>query len=200
MCAAGDVVVDGAAAFAELRGGLRGGDDGALAPDAVEKIVEVAKQCKYLVAAELRASLDEYCATLGRLQLNGFEITAAEPTSDGPSSTGANANETPGEGFGFARLVPRGGGGGGHEPVGVGVYPSAAGFNHSCEPNAAQRFDRHACVVVETTREVSRGEELTIPYVDERLDAAARNERLWKNFAFECNCARCARERRDECA
>ena len=201
MCAAGDVVVDGAAAFAELMSGLRGGDDGALAPDAVEKIVEVAKQCKYLVAAELRASLDEYCATLGRLQLNGFEITAAEPTSDGPSSTGANANETPGEGFGFARLVPRGGGGvGGHEPVGVGVYPSAAGFNHSCEPNAAQRFDRHACVVVETTREVRRGEELTIPYVDERLDAAARNERLWKNFAFECDCARCARERRDEAA
>ena len=104
MCAAGDVVVDGAAAFAELMSGLRGGDDGALAPDAVEKIVEVAKQCKYLVAAELRASLDEYCATLGRLQLNGFEITEAEPTSDGPSSTGANANETPGEGFGFARV------------------------------------------------------------------------------------------------
>jgi SET and MYND domain-containing protein len=55
-------------------------------------------------------------------------------------------------------------------------------------------------VVVETTRAVRRGEELTIPYVDERLDAAARNERLWKNFAFECDCARCARERREDAA
>ena len=196
----GDVVVDGAAAFAELMSGLRGGDDGALAPDAVEKIVEVAKQCKYLVAAELRASLDEYCATLGRLQLNGFEITAAEPTSDGPSSTGANANETPGEGFGFARLVPRGGGGGGHEPVGVGVYPSAAGFNHSYEPNAGAAVRPARVRGGGDDARGEAGEELTIPYVDERLDAAARNERLWKNFAFECDCARCARERRDEAA
>ena len=72
MCAAGDVVVDGAAAFAELMSGLRGGDDGALAPDAVEKIVEVAKQCKYLVAAERAREPGRDCATLGRLQLNGF--------------------------------------------------------------------------------------------------------------------------------
>ena len=82
------------------------------------------------------------------------------------------------------------------EPVGLGVFPSASRFNHSCEPNCAQRFDAFACVVVETTRHVRQGEELTIPYVDVALNLEKRNERLERAFAFRCDCARCARERR----
>ena len=151
--------------------GLQGGDDGLLSDDAVATLHEVAKQCKYLVDPQLRASTDEYVALLGRLQLNGFELTAAEASA-----------ETAGK----------------HAPIGVGVFPSAARFNHSCEANAEQRFDKHGCIVVETRRAVPRGEELTIPYVDERLGWRERNERLRKNFAFTCECAKCEREREAE--
>jgi SET and MYND domain-containing protein len=82
-----------------------------------------------------------------------------------------------------------------HAPSGVGVFPSCSRFNHSCEPNCAQRFDAFACVVVETTRAIKKGEELTIPYVDVSLDCATRNARLQKAFAFRCDCARCVLER-----
>jgi hypothetical protein len=43
----------------------------------VATLYEVAKQAKYLLAPELRASVEEYVSLLGRLQLNGFEMTAA---------------------------------------------------------------------------------------------------------------------------
>lgn len=167
----GDVIVDDYDAVLELMSGLQGGDDGLLSDDAVATLHEVAKQCKYLVDPQLRASTDEYVALLGRLQLNGFELTAAEASA-----------ETAGK----------------HAPIGVGVFPSAARFNHSCEANAEQRFDKHGCIVVETRRAVPRGEELTIPYVDERLGWRERNERLRKNFAFTCECAKCKREREAE--
>ena len=126
----GDVIVDDYDAVLELMSGLQGGDDGLLSDDAVATLHEVAKQCKYLVDPQLRASTDEYVALLGRLQLNGFELTAAEASA-----------ETAGK----------------HAPIGVGVFPSAARFNHSCEANAEQRFDKHGCIVVETRRAVPRG-------------------------------------------
>jgi SET and MYND domain-containing protein len=103
---------------------------------------------------------------LGRLQLNGFEMTASK--AEGAS--------------------------GGHRPVGIGVFPSASWTNHSCAPNCRQSFDSHGCIVVETARAVRKDEELTIPYVDTRLGRSERRERLRKNFAFDCACERCAAE------
>jgi hypothetical protein len=134
--------------------GMDGGDDGELPDAAVATIAEVAKQCKFLVATACRASLDECARMLGRLQLNGFEMTASK--AEGAS--------------------------GGHRPVGIGVFPSASWTNHSCAPNCRQSFDSHGCIVVETARAVSKDEELTIPYVDTRLGRRERRERLRKNF------------------
>ena len=167
----GDVIVDGYDALEGLMSGVDGGDDGELPHDAVATIAEVAKQARFLLAASCRCSMDECVRTLGRLQLNGFELTASEPEE------GADEAE-----------------GGGHRPVGVGVFPSASYTNHSCAPNCAQRFDGHGCIVVETARDVRVGEELTIPYVDVRLGRRERRERLRKNFAFDCACERCAAE------
>ena len=168
----GDVIVDGYDALEGLMSGVDGGDDGELSHDAVATIAEVAKQARFFLAPTCRCSMDECVRTLGRLQLNGFEMTASEP-EEGSSG---------------------GGGGGGHRPVGVGVFPSASYTNHSCAPNCAQRFDAHGCIVVETARDVRGGEELTIPYVDVRLGRQERRERLRKNFAFDCACERCAAE------
>ena len=167
----GDVIVDGYDALEGLMSGVDGGDDGELPHDAVATIAEVAKQARFLLAASCRCSMDECVRTLGRLQLNGFEMTASEPEEGTEESEG-----------------------GGHRPVGVGVFPSASYTNHSCAPNCAQRFDAHGCIVVETARDVRVGEELTIPYVDVRLGRRERRERLRKNFAFDCACERCAAE------
>ena len=167
----GDVIVDDYDALEGLMSGMDGGDDGELPHYAVATIAEVAKQARFLLAASCRCSMDECVRTLGRLQLNGFEMTASEPEE------GAEEAE-----------------GGRHRPVGVGVFPSASYTNHSCAPNCAQRFDAHGCIVVETARDVRVGEELTIPYVDVRLGRRERRERLRKNFAFDCACERCAAE------
>ena len=189
-----DVIVD---TFADLDALMSGAgdddDDGRLDDVALATIREVAKQCKFLVAAACRSSEETYARLLGKLQLNGFEITAAEAEAE---ASGASGREDDGDEEKTSsgkkqrrETVLR-------EPVGLGVFPSASRFNHSCEPNCAQRFDAFACVVVETTRHVRQGEELTIPYVDVALNLEKRNERLERAFAFRCDCARCARERR----
>jgi SET and MYND domain-containing protein len=185
-----DVVVDSIDALDSLMSGFDGDDDGELDDNAVATLKEVAKQCKFLVAAACRTSEETYARLLGKLQLNGFEITAAEAEAEaGASGREDGDEEKTSSGKKQRETVLR-------EPVGLGVFPSASRFNHSCEPNCAQRFDAFACVVVETTRHVRQGEELTIPYVDVALNLEKRNERLERAFAFRCDCARCARERR----
>jgi SET and MYND domain-containing protein len=186
-----DVIVD---TFDDLDALMSGAgdddDDGRLNDVALATIREVAKQCKFLVAAACRSSEETYARLLGKLQLNGFEITAAEAEAEaGASGREDGDEEKTSSGKKQRETVLR-------EPVGLGVFPSASRFNHSCEPNCAQRFDAFACVVVETTRHVRQGEELTIPYVDVALNLEKRNERLERAFAFRCDCARCARERR----
>ena len=184
-----DVAADDFASLDALMSGVDGDEDGSLDERALVTIGEVAKQCKFLVAAACRTSEETYARLLGKLQLNGFEITAAAAAAERGAGRAERRRET-------ARARSSDDARGGSRlPVGIGVYPSAARFNHSCEPNCAQRFDAFACVVVDTTRAVAKGEELTSPYVDVTLDVVNRNARLERNFAFRCDCARCAWER-----
>jgi hypothetical protein len=100
----------------------------------VATLYEVAKQAKYLVAPQLRASVDEYVALLGRLQLNGFEMTSATATATATESelhAPPRGGEADGEGIGKARRKRKKGnepgeeqGVGGHRPIGIGVFPS----------------------------------------------------------------------------
>jgi SET and MYND domain-containing protein len=46
-------------------------------------------------------------------------------------------------------------------PVGIGLYPSAALFNHSCAPNCMATFTSRQ-LEIRTIREVSAGEQLTV--------------------------------------
>ena len=123
----------------------------------------MAKQCKFLVAAACRSSEETYARLLGKLQLNGFEITAAEAEAEAGASGRENGDEEKASSGKKQRDTARAEEEGKinaavlREPVGLGVFPSASRFNHSCEPNCAQRFDAFACVVVETTRHVRQG-------------------------------------------
>lgn len=49
--------------------------------------------------------------------------------------------------------------------VGIGLYPLAAMINHSCQPNTAQSF-RGRTVLFTALRQIARGEEITITYVE----------------------------------
>lgn len=197
-----DLIVDTFSDFENLMSGAAGGDDGSLSDSALNTLTEVSKQCKFLVDSTCRASLDTYTSLLGRLQLNGFEITTAAEARvawtcsvEGDDALNGAATKKK-KGTPAPKATESKKPTGGHSPVGIGVYPSAASFNHDCNPNCAQRFDAHACVVVETVCFVKKGQELCIPYVDVNLDCEARNARLEKNFAFSCSCSRCSRERK----
>ncbi|CAK0869435.1 unnamed protein product, partial [Prorocentrum cordatum] len=77
--------------------------------------------------------------------------------------------------------------------VGVGLYPSGAMLNHSCEPSCLW-FVRGGILVVEALRGVRRGEELTIQYLPVNGPFQARRRRLQEAFGFRCLCRRCGRD------
>ncbi|KAH7107199.1 hypothetical protein BKA62DRAFT_686259 [Auriculariales sp. MPI-PUGE-AT-0066] len=87
-------------------------------------------------------------------------------------------------------------------PIAHGVFTLASrAMNHSCAPNAVPVFifsepgvgDPPVMEVV-LIKDVSKGEEITIPYVDPALDLATRRERLRVSYGFDCLCKRCSRE------
>ena len=80
-------------------------------------LFEQAKQAKAMVSPWARVGLDRCASLFGRLQVNGLEVTCS-------------ASERP-------RKLPRRGHGRWAQgaTVGIGLYPSAALLNHSCQPN-----------------------------------------------------------------
>ena len=81
---------------------------------------------------------------------------------------------------------------------GTGLFPLQATMNHNCEPNVSllKEEDEEECdgrVVARTTRDVDAGEELCNSYVDVTLPLRRRRREL-REYGFECDCARCARE------
>ena len=73
------------------------------------------------------------------------------------------------------------------------IFPKGSRLNHSCNPNCVQswntitdRFHIHAL------REIKKGEELTIYYVDGRLSFQERQEQLKIRNYFDCYCSVCS--------
>ena len=73
------------------------------------------------------------------------------------------------------------------------MYPSAARFNHSCEPNARLSFSG-GCLSIHAVRELAEGEEVLITYVDSRAGGEARRRELLGTYGFDCDCRRCGEE------
>lgn len=74
------------------------------------------------------------------------------------------------------------------------LYPSAAMFNHSCNPNCKLEGDHVARLVVTTAGQISAGAELTVSYVELDQPVAARRQALRRQYSFDCNCVRCLDE------
>lgn len=78
-------------------------------------------------------------------------------------------------------------------PIGVGLYPSAAMFNHSCAPNVSTVFVGRT-VHLRALQSIAPGTELCVSYIDLAQDVATRRTELQQGFGFHCKCARCTDE------
>ncbi|KAK8805595.1 hypothetical protein WA158_002251 [Blastocystis sp. Blastoise] len=74
--------------------------------------------------------------------------------------------------------------------TGIGIYPVASLFNHSCIPNCAVTFD-HNMICIRAMKTIQKGEELTISYIDEHQPLYQRQKMLLHDYHFKCTCERC---------
>ncbi|KAJ5054262.1 uncharacterized protein L3040_000541 [Drepanopeziza brunnea f. sp. 'multigermtubi'] len=74
---------------------------------------------------------------------------------------------------------------------GFAVYEVAARFNHDCRPNVRRGFTKENCIAFVTAREITRGEELTISYLNMAGMSVARRKELTRWWGFECKCDAC---------
>lgn len=74
---------------------------------------------------------------------------------------------------------------------GAGIFPNAARFNHSCNPNAVFSWNEGIRKeVIHATRDIAEGEEITLSYCNITYD---KDERTWqlKHYGFKCDCEAC---------
>ncbi|KAH7176841.1 hypothetical protein EDB81DRAFT_898304 [Dactylonectria macrodidyma] len=79
---------------------------------------------------------------------------------------------------------------------GMGIYPRAAMFNHSCLPNVTHKPNDNARMVYTSARDIAAGEECCITYFDLTAykDLASRQQMSESQFQFSCTCERCVQE------
>ncbi|KAM4771724.1 histone-lysine N-methyltransferase SMYD3 isoform 2-T2 [Rhinophrynus dorsalis] len=83
------------------------------------------------------------------------------------------------------------------QEVGVGLYPSMSLLNHSCDPNCVIVFEGKR-LLLHTVKEILKGEELTISYIDVKMPTHERQNQLQRQYCFICKCHRCLSGDKDE--
>ncbi|OQV15635.1 putative Histone-lysine N-methyltransferase SMYD3 [Hypsibius exemplaris] len=77
-----------------------------------------------------------------------------------------------------------------NEPLGHGVFLSAAKFDHSCRPNAAQSYDGPDMLVHAIT-DIPTLEDVRVTYTALNQPARLRRKFLKEHYFFDCECERC---------
>ena len=77
--------------------------------------------------------------------------------------------------------------------TGAALYKPASRMNHACEPTAKVVCSfTDSTIDVVATRDVARGEELTLSYVDPSVGDHARRRRTLRDcYGFDCQCIAC---------
>ncbi|KAM8945522.1 histone-lysine N-methyltransferase SMYD3 [Pelodytes ibericus] len=83
------------------------------------------------------------------------------------------------------------------QDIGVGLYPSMSLLNHSCDPNCVIVFEGR-CLFLRTVKEIPKGEELTICYIDVMMPSHKRQDQLQRQYCFTCDCHRCLSRDKDD--
>ncbi|KAF7142024.1 hypothetical protein RHSIM_Rhsim06G0158100 [Rhododendron simsii] len=79
---------------------------------------------------------------------------------------------------------------------GTAFFPLQSCMNHSCHPNARafkREEDRDGQATIVALRSISKGEEVTISYIDEDLPFEERQAML-ADYGFRCQCQKCLEE------
>ena len=72
-----------------------------------------------------------------------------------------------------------------------GLYINCSFFNHSCDPNCFY-FGIANMLIVKAIKDIKKGEELTVSYIEPKPMALRKNELL--KWDFTCNCKYCKQE------
>mmetsp|Transcript_32169 Transcript_32169/g.37806 ORF Transcript_32169/g.37806 Transcript_32169/m.37806 type:complete len:418 (+) Transcript_32169:67-1320(+) len=77
--------------------------------------------------------------------------------------------------------------------IGMALSAHLGFFNHSCQPNSIAKVSS-GFLEVKALNHLSKGEEVTICYVDETLSVNERQTILKGHYQFHCKCQRCKTE------
>ena len=146
-------------------------------------------------------SVGDWCATkepaelLGSLQANPCDVPPAQ--LDALSKMTGNSLATTMNIIGQIRTnachIIRG-----NAKVGCALSVLMGWHNHDCSPNAASVIGPSGEVSISALKDIAEGEEVTISYVDVRDECATRKKTLLQHYGFDCKCARCTEELRQE--
>ncbi|KAL2138078.1 hypothetical protein VTI28DRAFT_7496 [Corynascus sepedonium] len=74
-----------------------------------------------------------------------------------------------------------------------GIFLDASRINHSCIQNAQNTWNENLQrLTIHAIRDINKGEEITIMYLQDRADRCTRQLALQKNFRFSCSCSLCS--------
>lgn len=73
------------------------------------------------------------------------------------------------------------------ESVGYALDLVTAVINHSCDPNAHVFFQGRQ-LKVRSLKKIAPGDEITICYLDPRMEMTNRQKILQREYFFECSC------------
>ncbi|KAG6965014.1 hypothetical protein JG687_00005659 [Phytophthora cactorum] len=77
---------------------------------------------------------------------------------------------------------------------GTALFPIICTMNHSCDPNCTVLYTKNGDGHVVAIRDIQKGEELCICYIDVDMDVQMREINL-REYKFKCFCSRCVQER-----
>ncbi|KAF8649563.1 hypothetical protein HU200_064257 [Digitaria exilis] len=143
-------------------------------------------------------SLDVYGHIIGMFELNNLDLVVASPVEDYfihiddlPESEKEEAEKVTRpflDALGEDYSVPC---------EGTAFFPLQSCMNHSCCPNAKafkRDEDKDGHAVILAIKPISKGEEITISYIDEDLSYEERQAQL-ADYGFTCECSKCQEQR-----
>ena len=136
-------------------------------------------------------SLDVWGSVIGMFELNNLSILARGPVGkdegDQEDDRDECGNDELSEDRYYEDLVE-----------GSGFYRLHSCFNHSCDPNCRVLVPRddteNSKAIVETLRDIERGEELTFSYLEDETEPYQVRQDQLRDYGFECRCAKCLLE------
>ncbi|RMZ18041.1 hypothetical protein D0860_00011 [Hortaea werneckii] len=79
------------------------------------------------------------------------------------------------------------------EEPSIGIWIAASYMNHACDGTAVRAF-LGDMMLVHATKDIAKGQEILIPYLEPEMDHAVTSARLQGQWGFTCHCLICTAE------